>query len=260
MMKNSQFNLKILSLISITVGLLFWWVATDVLKLVTANVLPSPIGVVKTFIVKLWDPRPDGATIIQHFASSMKVALSGYAIGIVVGVPLGIIMAWYEKADLFVRPLFDMLRPIPGIAWTPVMLIVFGIGLFSQAMVIFLSAFVAVTINSYTGIKQTKDVHLWVGRTFGATNTQLLFKIAIPTSLPFIMTGLRVALGTAWSTLVAAELLASSKGLGFMIQQSRGIFRPDIIIAGMLAIGGIGAFLVHLLTLLEKKVLKGVRH
>jgi NitT/TauT family transport system permease protein/taurine transport system permease protein len=114
-------------------------------------------------------------------------------------------------------------------------------------------------VNAYTGIRQTKQVHLWVGRTFGATNFQLLTKIAIPTSLPMILTGMRVALGASWTALVAAELIASTRGLGFMIQQSRGLFRPDVIIAGMIAIGLIGAFLTFLLNLLEKAVLKGGR-
>ncbi|MBR5488792.1 MAG: hypothetical protein IKV72_03735 [Firmicutes bacterium] len=97
----------------------------------------------------------------------MKVALSGYFIGVVIGVPLGIAMAWFKPVDYFVTPLFDLLRPVPGIAWLPVMIVLFGIGLLSKAMVIFLSAFIACVINSYSGIKNTKPVHLWVGQTFG---------------------------------------------------------------------------------------------
>ena len=113
-------------------------------------------------------------------------------------------MAWYKPVDLFVRPIFDLLRPIPGIAWIPLMIILFGIGLFSKVVVVFLAAFVPCVLNSYTGIRQTKDVHLWVGQTFGASNFQMLVRIAIPTSLPFVMTGIRVALGAAWTTIVAA--------------------------------------------------------
>jgi len=196
---------------------------------------------------------------LQHLQSSLTVALSGYAIGVFIGIPLGILMAWYNKLDMFVRPLFDLLRPIPGLAWIPVMIVLFGIGIISKAMVIFLSVFVACVINSYSGIKQTKAVHLWVGQTFGASNFELLWRIAIPTSLPMLLTGLRVALGAAWTTLIAAELLASTRGVGFMIQQSRGLFRPDIIIVGMITIGGVGALLAKLITLLEKILLKGGR-
>lgn len=216
--------------------------------------MPGPIRFFRTLIQKMTDTRPEGATLPQHIFASLKVAMSGYLIGVLVGVPLGIAMAWYKKVDLFVRPVFDLMRPIPGLAWIPVMIVLFGIGLLSKAMVIFLTAFISVVINSYSGIKQTKDVHLWVGQTFGASNTQLLFKVAIPTALPLIMTGLRVALGASWTCLVA-----SSIGLGYMIQFCRGIYRPDVIIAGMISIGAIGALLSYLLTFIEKKILKGER-
>jgi len=249
----------IVSFASIMLVLTIWYLITDVYKKVPSNMLPSPIRVFRTFITKFYETRPDGGTMLQHLAASLQVALSGYFIGVVVGVPLGIVMAWSKKADLFIRPIFDLIRPVPGIAWIPVMIILFGIGLFSKAMVIFLSSFTACVINSYSGIKQTKTVHLWVGQTFGASNLQLLFRVAIPTSLPMLLTGLRVALGSSWGALVAAEMLASTKGLGFMIQQNRGLLRPDVIIAGMITIGLVGAFLTYLLTLLERHVLKGGR-
>lgn len=250
---------KIVSVISIAVFLAIWEVCTDILHLAPASMLPSPISVLETFIQKLYDPSPDGATMIEHMAASMEIALIGYVLGALVGIPLAILMGWYENIDMFVRPLFDLLRPIPGIAWIPIFIILFGIGTFSRAVVIFISSFISCVVNTYTGIKQTKQVHLWVGQTFGASNTQLLVRVAIPSALPMIITGLKVALGASWSALVAAELLASTKGLGFMIQQCRGIFRPDVIIAGMIAIGGIGAFLTYLLSLLEKAILKGGR-
>jgi NitT/TauT family transport system permease protein/taurine transport system permease protein len=170
---------------------------------------------------------------------------------------MGIAMAWYNKVDMYVRPLFDLLKPIPGVAWVPLMIIMLGIGFTSKVTVIFISAIVPVLLNAYSGIKQTKDVHIWVARTFGATDWQMLTKIAIPTSLPYIMTGVRVALGSAWTTIVAAELIASTEGLGFMIQQSRGIYRPDIIIVGMMSIGIIGALLAAVLLLVEKLLVKG---
>ena len=110
---------------------------------------------------KLTDPNPDGATLLAHLVSSLKIVLSGYLLGVVIGVPLGIVMAWYEKADLMVRPVFDMIRTVPGIAWVPVMVVFLGIGFTSKAVVIFIGAVVANVINAYSGIKQTKQVHLW---------------------------------------------------------------------------------------------------
>ena len=255
MKKQFKWRYTMVTLLTIALFLLVWYLCTDVWKVVPRMVLPSPVRVLSTFINKFTNPNPDGATMLQHLGASLQVAMTGYVIGILVGVPLGILMAWNKRADMFIRPLFDLIRPIPGIAWIPVMIVMFGIGLLSKAMVIFLSSFTAMVINSYSGIKQTKAVHLWVGQTFGATRLQQLFRIAIPSALPMILTGLRVALGNSWGALVAAEMLASSRGLGFMIQQNRGIGRPDV----MIAVGIVGALLTWILSLIERAVLKGGR-
>ncbi|GAA0182788.1 ABC transporter permease [Clostridium sediminicola] len=256
-MEKIKRNNLILSIISIAVFLVIWYLCTAILELVPSKTLPDPIKIYHTFIDKFTNPNPDGGTLIEHTLASLRTALTGYFVALIIGIPLGILMAWYKYIDRFVRPVFDLIKPIPGIAWIPLMIVVFGIGIKSKAAVVFFSAVVPCILNSYTGIKQTRDVHLWVARTFGATNFQMLQKIAIPTALPYIMTGVRVALGSAWIAIVAAELLGSTKGLGFMIQQSRGIFRTDIIIVGMIAIGICGAALTQILTIVEKKVVKG---
>lgn len=249
----------VLSVISVFIGVFVWWLVTDGLGLFKSSVLPSPVKVAQTFLMKWYQEKPDGATLVQHLMASLQVALSGYLIGAVIGIPLGIFMAWNDKIDMCVRPVFDMVRTIPGIAWTSVMVTLVGIGLLSKALVIFISAMVAMVINSYSGIKQTKTVHLWVGQTFGASNWELLTKVAIPSALPMIFTGLDVALGQAWTTLVAAELLASTKGLGYMIQQARGIFRLDIVIVGMVIIAITGYILSSVIQFIGAKVVKGGR-
>lgn len=259
-MKERKGNGKyiLISCASVCLVLLVWFVCINVLHLKSETVFPGPVKVFETFVEKLYTKAPDGATLLQHLWSSIRVALFGYALGAVVGVPLGIAMAWNKWVDRFVRPLFDLIRPIPGLAWIPMFILLFGIGITSKALVIFLGALIACVVNSYTGIQQTQELHLWVGDVFGASNAQKLFKIAIPTALPMIFTGLRVALGTSWTALVAAELLASTQGLGYMIQQARAISRPDIIIVGMLAIGAVGAVFDALLHLVEIKVAKGM--
>lgn len=248
-----------ISVLSVCTGIFVWWLVTDGLGLFRSNVLPSPVKVFQTFLRKWSETKPDGATLLQHLAASLQVALGGYVIGAAIGIPLGIFMAWNDKIDMFVRPVFDLVRTIPGVAWTSVMVTLVGIGYLSKALVIFISAMVAMVINSYSGIKQTKTVHLWVGQTFGASNWELLTKVAIPSALPMIFTGLDVALGSAWTTLVAAELLASTRGLGFMIQQARGIFRLDIVIVGMVVIALTGAVLSAILRYFQRKFVKGGR-
>ncbi len=255
--KQKRSKYMLLSVLSVATFLLFWYLLTSVLHVTSETTLPGPDVVLRTFFQKFTDKAPDGATMVQHIGSSVQITLIGYFLGCLVGVPLGIAMAWYKPVDLFVRPLFDVLKPIPGIAWVPLFIVFFGIGIFSKVAVIFISVLISVVINSYAGIKQTKDVHLWVGQCFGATRQQMLFRIAIPTALPYIMTGLRIALSAGWLSIVGAEMLGATKGLGFMIQQARGIQRPDVIIAGMIAIAIIGSLLSWVLGKIESKVVKG---
>lgn len=239
--------------------ILLWYLITDVFQLFPSTTLPSPVKIFGAFIEKLTNPNPDGATLLQHTLASLEVALYGYLLGIVIGIPIGIAMAWNKKVDLFVKPLFDLLRPIPPIGWIPLMLVFFGIGVLSKAVIIFISAFIPCVLNAYTGIRQTNAVHLWVAQTFGASRKKRLFKVAIPSALPMMFTGLRVALANSWASLVAAEMLGAQRGLGYMIQMNRQMARADNIIVGMLAIGLVGALLSLILGMIEKKYVKGRR-
>ena len=251
---------KFISVASFLVVLGIWELATDVLHLISPLMLPSPAKIFATFAYKLTGGvNPDGATLFQNIWASLKIALGGYAVGVLVGVPLGIGMAWSRRFEMFAKPLFDIIRPIPALAWIPLMILWLGIGYWSKVGIIFFAAFISATVNSYTGIRRTSQVHLWVGRTFGATNRQLLFKVAIPTAMPMIFTGLRLALGSSRVALVAAELLAATRGLGYMIQMARMLGRPDVIIVGMLTIGAIGLALNSILEALQKKFVRGAK-
>lgn len=257
--RNDKVKFSIVSIISLCVFFGVWYYCTAILHLKPDYILPSPVQVVQGFISKFTATAPDGATLFGHIAASLKVALSGYILGALFGVPLGICMAWFKKFDMFATPLFDLIRPVPTIAWIPLMILWFGIGLGAKAAIIFVSAFVPCVINSYAGIKQTKSVHLWVARTFGASRKDMLFTVAIPTALPMIFTGLRISLGTAWMTLCAAEMLASNKGLGYMIQLNRTLARADLIVVAMLTIGIIGSLLTFVLNKVENRLVKGGR-
>jgi len=245
------------SFLTIALFLVIWQLYTDILQLVSPRSLPSPVQVFAVFIEKLYTRAPDGATLGVHLLASLQVSLSGYTLGVLVGTPLGILMAWYGAVDRHVRPIFDLLKCIPGVAWVPLMLILFGIGISSRIAVIFMASLIPCILNSYAGIRQTKEVHFWVARTAGASDFQMLTTLGVPTALPYIIQGMRVAIGSSWVTIVAAEMLASNRGLGFMIQLARGMSRPDLIIVGMLTIGAVGLVLTFLLSLVERIVVKG---
>lgn len=257
MNKKTRIRLKIISLISLAVFFAIWELATDVFQLAPSTMLSSPVTACQTMIMKWVVKRPDGSTLGQHIIASLQVSCLGFFFGMIFGVPLGIIMGWWEKADLALKPVFDFIRTIPAIAWIPIMIILFGIGVVAKGSIVFFSAFIPCVINSYTGIKATKSVHIWVAQTFGASRLRILFKVALPTALPYIFTGLRVSLNSSWGCLVAAEMLGSASGLGYMIQMGRLLSRTDIIVVGMATIGVIGTLLSMMLDGLESLLVKG---
>ncbi len=249
-------TLLAISVISVFLFLLLWEIAVRT-SLINPKYMVSPTQVVAAFITKLYDPNPDGSVLLVHFGSSLYLALVGYLLAIGIGVPLGLAMGYSRNFFGFVNPIFEIIRPIPPIAWIPLSIIWLGIGTLAKAFIIFLAAFVPCVINSYTGVRQTNPALINVAKTCGATDWQIFRTVCIPSALPLTFTGLRVALGNSWSTLVAAELLSAQAGLGYMIQQGRTLTRPDIIVVGMITIGITGAILSAILAAQEKRFVRG---
>jgi NitT/TauT family transport system permease protein len=218
--------------------------------------LPAPTTILETFISKLNNTAPDGNVLGVNIMASLQVALSGFFAALIIGIPLGFLMGWWKSVDRFMRPIFELIRPVPPIAWIPLVVVWMGIGLKAKALIIFFTAFVPCVINSYTGIKLTNQTLINVSKTFGASDFEMFYKVGIPSAMPMVFAGIRIALGNSWSTLVAAEMLAASAGLGYMIQFGRTVARPDIVVVGMLVIGSIGAVLSAVLQFIEKHFLK----
>ncbi len=248
-----------ISVVSVSIFLIVWYLVTDIFGLFRYNMLPSPVKVAQSFVLKLTNSAPDGGTLLIHIRSSLYVVMVGYLIGVCAGIPTGILMAWYRPIDNMVRPVFDFLRVIPGVAWIPVFTVWLGIGIEAKAAIIFTNVFVGTVVNVYSGIKQTNEVHIWVAQTFGASRLEVLWRVAIPSALPYLFTGLKVSLSMAWLGIVAAELLASQSGLGYLIQVSRSLGRADLVMVGMITIGMIGALLTVALEILEHIFVKGGR-
>ena len=244
-----------LSVIGILLFLMIWE-ALVMLNIVDSRKLCGVLEVFKLFIVKLSDPTPDGAVLTVNIWSSLQVVLTGYLLAIVIGIPPGWLMGWYRGFDAFMRPIFEIIRPIPPVSWIPLTIVWMGVGLTSKAFIVFFSAFVPCLINSYTGIRQTKEVLINVGRTFGASNFTCFLRVGIPSSMTMTFAGIKVAIGNAWATLVAAEMLAASSGLGFMILMGRSYGRVDLIILGIVVIGVIGVIISALIGACENLVLR----
>jgi len=256
---NEKTEKYILPLITIFAFLLIWQLVCST-GIIPDNKLQTPGTVFKAFVAKFNDTDPDGATLIENTVASLKITVSGLFLGILVGTPLGLLMGWYKPINNFVKPLFELIRPIPPIGWIPLSIVWIGVGNFAKIAIIFLAAFIPCVLNAYAGIQGTKQVLINVSKTFGASNFYIFRKIGIPSSLPMVFAGMRIAMGNAWGTLVAAELLAANKGLGYMIIMGRQFSRPDIIIVGMIVIGGLGYMFTWIFGKIEDYVIRGQEH
>lgn len=245
----------ILGMISILLFLTVWELLC-VFHIVRENALVSPVEVVRAIFVKVVDTRPDGNTLLENIWSSFKLAMIGFGLALVIGLPLGLLMGWYRPLDRFVRPIFEIIRPLPPIAWIPIVIVLLGIGTVAKSFIIFFTTFVPIVINSYTGIRETNQVYINFAKTCGYPGWRIFWTVGVPSAMPLAFAGMVIALGNGWGTLVAAEMLASSSGLGYMISMGRSYGRIDIIIAGMLVIGLIGLALTTALEGLEDYVLK----
>ncbi len=252
--RKNEYQRTLLSIAGVLGFFMIWQLAVSA-GLVSSRYIATPSEIFKLFVVKLYDANPDGAILSMNVLASLQVALTGFLLAVAFGIPLGLFMGWYQGFDKFMRPVFEIVRPIPPVSWIPLTIVWLGIGLRAKAFIVFFSAFIPCVINAYTGIRQTSPVLVNVAKTCGASNFTIFYKIGIPSAMTMTFAGVRVALGNAWATLVAAEMLASSAGLGYMILMGRQFARPDLIILGILVIGAIGAAFTFILGLAENRVL-----
>lgn len=251
----NTFKLRMFTVVTIILFFGIWQFVVDQ-GIVDSRTLPSPVRIYETFLTKLTKKAPDGNLLSANILASLQVSLCGFLSAVIIGVPLGLLMGWYKILDKTLTPIFEIIRPIPPIAWIPIVVVWMGVGLSAKVLIIFFSAFVPCVINSYTGIQLTNKTFINVSQTFGASNFTTFIRVGIPSSLPMVMTGIKIALGNSWSTLVAAEMLAASAGLGFMIQMGRQFARADVVVLGMVLIGVLGAVLSFIFSLLEKYLLR----
>jgi len=256
-------RLRILPILSVSVFLLLWQlsVAPEGVEdwRIPNTLLAAPWDVLTLMIKKLTDVTPDGATIITHAWISMQEAFIGYILALAVGLPLGMAMGWFTTVRGLFRPIFEIIRPIPPVAWIPLTIFWFGIGLSGKVFIIWLSGIVPCVINAYTGVCMTNPVHIQMARTYGASDWQIFTSICVPSSLPMVFGALQIALAYCWTTLVAAELLASDAGLGYLISIGRLLGRTDIVVLGMVSVAMGGALLGIIIDRVEAKLLAGIR-
>ncbi len=232
-------NLWSYRIVSIIVFMLVWQIVA-MGNLLPEYFLPAPTEIFKRFILFVQRPVYGDQTLLQHLLVSFKRVLLGFLIGSITGIPVGLLMGWSKKIENTIDTLFELFRPIPPIAWIPLAILWLGIGETSKIFLIWIGAFIPSVINSYMGVKQTPSVLLKAARTMGAKEQNLFIEVVIPSSIPYILAGLRVGLGNSWAILVAAELVAAQSGLGYMMNLARRYLDTSGVIVGMITIGVMG--------------------
>lgn len=239
--------------ISIFVFLVIWQLVVSFTK--AGLVLAGPVETLSAFFVAIVDPIGTH-TIEGHILWSLSRVLVGLVLGSACGIILGILMGWFKPFSALVRPLFELLRPIPPIAWIPLSIVWFGLGEASKYFLIFYSAFCAVTMNAYSGVRQVDPELMGAARMLGASNCQVFFTIVLPSCVPQIFAGLQIAVGTAWATVVAAEMVRSSEGVGWVIIKGQDSNSTVQILVGIVAIGIVGYILAVAMRAIEAKLCK----
>ena len=207
------------------------WYGVRASGLVSPALVPAPHEVASKFIELMKD-----RLAIDIFMSTKRVFI-GVALGVALAVPVGFCLGWYKGLRSFIDPVINFFRALPPIALIPLVIVYFGIGEVAKTVILFYASFFAGVIVMYEGIAQISPIFIRVARTLGASDFEIFAKVIIPLTVPHILTAIRVALGVAWATLVASELIAAQQGLGALIQNASSFFQLDIIYVGIICIG-----------------------
>lgn len=248
----ARLGIRTISALTFSALLALWWAVTAA-QLIEPLFLPSPAAVLQ----KAWLLATEGymeSTLWQHLGASLQRIGLALVAAVVFAIPVGIAIGHNRVAQGILDPLIEFYRPIPPLAYLPLIVIWFGIGEFSKVLLIYLAIFAPIAIATATGVRNVDQTKVRAAQSLGATRRQLIRHVILPAALPDILIGIRIGLGVGWSTLVAAELIAATNGLGFMVQSAAQFLVTEVVVLGILVIALI-AFAMELgLRALQRKL------
>lgn len=224
------------------------YVIVSYLPGVNPTVIPPPDAIAGALV----EQARSGA-LLDNTVASLGRVLGGFVVGAGAAVILGSLLGWFRTIEHLLDPIVEVLRPVPPLAYIPLVIIWVGIGEVSRLLVITLSAFLVCVVAVSSGMREVPRIYVEAARTLGASKAHVFRTVAIPAATPYIFTGLRTALGASWTTLVAAELVAAQSGLGFMLQTGRRFFRTELVLAGIIVIGVLAFCMDRTLRALQKR-------
>lgn len=217
-------------------ALIVLWEAVVRIGLLDARFFPPPSLVLATLVGLLAD-----GTLIGHTAVSVGRVLAGFAIGTAIGLASGLMLGTVRTVRVALEPVISALYVIPKVAILPLVMLIFGLGEQSKIALVAIATFFVIVINTTAAVVGVEPLYLEAGRAFGAGRRQLFGHIILPAALPAIVTGLRLALGTALIVIIAAEFVATQQGIGYFIWLAWNTLRPEAMFAGFIVIGVLGA-------------------
>ncbi|AVA33763.1 MULTISPECIES: ABC transporter permease subunit [Burkholderiaceae] len=225
--------------VAVVMTALVMWEMTTRSGWVDPLFLPSPESVMSQLYLLSTDGFED-ATLLSHLGWSVTRVLAAFGLAVVTAVPIGALTAMSRTACAVLDPFIEFYRPLPPLAYLPLLVLWLGIGETSKIVLIYLAMFAPIVLNTRAGVQSIPIEQIRAACSLGATRRQLLQHVMAPGALPSTLTGMRIAMGFGWTTLVAAEMVAATAGLGFMVHGAAKFMATDVVIAGILAIGCVG--------------------
>ena len=234
---------------AILIGLLAWWQWASTTGAVNPTILPAPTDIWAGFLLMLSD-----GTLANYVGVSLMRVFEGYLLGGGVGLVLGLILGLSRKLEAVANLFIGLLRPIPPIAWIPVLILAFGIGEESKVLVIAIGSFWSLLLNTIEGVRAADHKLIELSRVLVKDRRTVLTKIILPSAVPSIVTGARLGMSRAWGCVVTAEMIAASAGLGYLIQYARELSQPALMFVGVAMIGLIGLVIDAVMMAVQKKL------
>jgi NitT/TauT family transport system permease protein len=220
----------------------FWYLSVEVWKLPRFSEMPGPTGVFREWFSR--DPTYGTSIFTPEYymhiwVSTRRIAIA-FFLATAIGVPLGLFLGWSERFKQYVFPVFELLRPVPPLAWVPLAIVMFKGSETPVIFLTFLASFYATALNTMLGVESIDVSYIRAGNCLGASRWQVFRHVIVPGSMPFIFTGLQISVGVAWFSLVAGEMVSGQYGLGYLINTSYTMVRYPTIIIGMITLGIVG--------------------
>lgn len=244
---------KGLTILTIAVVLVAWYIITAT-GFFSETIIPSPKSVIESFVSILRNGYK-GHTLLEHLATSMKRLVWAYFLVVITAVPLGLLSGYNSKIRAILEPIVEFYRPLPPLAYYTILVLWMGIDEGSKLALLYLAGFAPVYIACVAGVVRIREDYINGAYTLGANKRQIFFYVVFPAALTDVFTGLRTALGVEYTTLVAAEMVAATAGMGWLVLDASNYLRSDTVFMGVIIMGITGILLDKIIRAVEGKII-----